>query len=381
VGCTISDSNHSGLATISVKMSISTPQKGPACMILQPAFLERYRNRTPDWGPLGLVTFLIYYSRVKETGLKEDWVDACARVVQGVYDIQKWHCETTDRPFNNEKAIRDAHVMFDLIYHFKFTPPGRGLWAMGTNAMWQHGAGVLLNCAFLSTKHLTTKPFKLLMHLSMLGVGCGFDVLGAGSRVIQRPALGEVPHVIPDTREGWVESMDALLSSYLYGTPRPMFDYRPIRKKGTRLKTFGGVASGPAPLVMLHQYLTNLCEAYIGKRVDSAFIVDVMNFIGKCTESGNIRRSAEIAIGEFGDTEFYGLKLDKELVQSHRYMSNNTVKCIPGCDYSDLSQLIATNGEPSVFWLTNAQRYGRMNGIMDALDMKAEGVNPSMQAA
>ena len=348
-------------------------------MILNSAFLESYKQRTPDWGPLGLVTFLIFYSRMKDNGYKEDWVDTCARVVQGVYDIQKWHCETNDRPFNNDKAVRDAHSMFDLIYNFKFTPPGRGLWAMGTKAMWTHGGGVLNNCGFFSTKSLTTKPFKMVMHFSMLGVGCGFDTLGAGSRVIQRPGNGEISHKIADSREGWVDSMDALLSSYFYGTPRPVFDYSGVRTKGAVLKTFGGVASGPEPLLRLHEYITKCCEVYIGRRVDSTFIVDIMNFIGKCTESGNIRRSAEIAIGEYGDKDFYALKFDKSLVESHRYMSNNTVKCLPGCSYGEIAELIALNGEPSVFWLTNAQRYGRMNGIMDALDMNAEGANPCVE--
>ena len=345
-------------------------------MILSQPFLNSYRQRTPDWGPLGLVTFLIFYSRMKENGMKEDWVDTCSRVVQGVYDIQKWHCETNGRPFNNDKAVRDAHIMFDMIWSFKFTPPGRGLWAMGTDAMWKHGGGVLNNCGFFSTKEFSTKPFKMLMHFSMLGVGCGFDTLGAGTRVVQKPGHGEILHTVQDSREGWVDSMDTLLSSYFYGAPRPVFNYGQIRKKGTPLKVFGGTASGPEPLIKLHEYLTNICETHIGQRINSTFIVDLMNFIGKCTEAGNIRRSAEIAVGEYGDKDFYALKFDSALVQSHRYMSNNTVKCVPGCDYQEIAELIAVNGEPSVLWLTNAQRYGRMTGIMNPVDMSAMGVNP-----
>jgi hypothetical protein len=121
-------------------------------MILAEQFLEPYRREAPNWGPIGEVTFNIFYSRLKDSGHKESWVDCLARVCQGTYDIQKWHCEMNSRPFNEAKAVRTAQTMFDLMFHFKFTPPGRGLWAMGTEAMWKHGAGVLNNCGFFSTQ-------------------------------------------------------------------------------------------------------------------------------------------------------------------------------------------------------------------------------------
>lgn len=348
-------------------------------MILHDRFLQKYREQTPAWGPLGLATFLVYYSRVKNNGMKEDWVDTCARVVQGVYDIQKWHCESHNRPFNSEKAIRDAQSMFDMIFHFKFTPPGRGLWAMGTEAMWSHGGGVLNNCGFFSTEEFSTKPFRMLMHFSMLGVGCGFDTLGAGKMVVQRPGRGEVLHRVEDTREGWVNSMDTLLSSYFYGFPRPSFDYRGVRKKGTPLKSFGGLASGPEPLIQLHGYMTNLLDEYIGKRIDGAFIVDMMNLIGVCTEAGGIRRVAEIAFGKFGDEQFYKLKLDAGKVRTHRYVSNNSIICEPGCDYTEIAKMIEVNGEPGIMWLENARKYGRMNGLMNMLDASAKGANPCIE--
>jgi adenosylcobalamin-dependent ribonucleoside-triphosphate reductase len=348
-------------------------------MILSPDFLEPYQRQTPHWGPIGEVTFNIFYSRLKDSGHKESWVDSLARVCQGTYDIQKWHCEMNDRPWNEAKAVRNAQTMFDLMYHFKFTPPGRGLWAMGTEAMWKHGAGVLNNCGFFSTKTMNVKPFTLLMHFSMLGVGCGIDTLGAGTRVLQQPGSGEIAHKVHDSREGWVDSVEALLSAYFYGQPVPVFDYSGVRGKGALLKTFGGVASGPAPLIKLHEWIRNLCEAHVGKPISSTFITDLANYIGKCTEAGNIRRSAEIVLGEYGDTDFYDLKNDIAMVISHRSMSNNSVKCIPGCDYRDIVKRMLISGDPGIFWLWNAQRYGRMNGIMNPSDMFADGTNPCVE--
>lgn len=348
-------------------------------MILSPEFLDPYRRQSPQWGPIGEVIFNIYYSRLKESGQKETWVDTLARVCQGVFEIQKWHCTTNDRAWNEEKAVRNAQTMFDLMYHFQFTPPGRGLWAMGTDAMWKHGAGVLNNCGFFSTQDMGVKPFTLLMHFSMLGVGCGTDTLGAGSRVLQNPSGGEIHHIVQDSREGWVDSVEALLSAYFYAQPMPIFNYSRVRGKGALLKTFGGVASGPEPLIKLHEYIRNLCRNHVGKRISSTFITDLANLIGKCTEAGNIRRSAEIVLGEYGDEDFYDLKNDIEMVISHRSMSNNSIKCTPGCDYRDIVKRMLISGDPGIFWLWNAQRYGRMNGIMNPSDMNALGTNPCVE--
>jgi len=349
-------------------------------MILSKDFIDSYKCVPVDWGPIGQVTYLTFYSRlILESGMKEDWVDTCARVVNGVYEIQKWHCRINDRPFDEGKAVNDAHKMFILMFTFKFLPPGRGLWAMGTKAMWAHGAGVLNNCGFFSTQDLTSKPFSLLMHFSMLGVGCGFDTLGAGTRTIQRPAKEEVVVIIEDTREGWVDSADLLIDSYFHGGPTPVFKYHKIRGRGVILKTFGGTASGPDPLIELHASLRWLCDEYIGQRINSTFLVDLGNFIGKCVESGNIRRSAEIVLGLYGDRDFYRLKMDPDIVKDRRYMSNNSVICDVGCDYQEIAELIGLNGEPGIFWLENARKYGRMNGLYDPSDGKAMGVNPCVE--
>ena len=348
-------------------------------MILQKMFLDKYRDRPVDWGPIGLVTFLTFYSRLMESGKKEDWVDTCARVSNGTYDIQKWHCKVNDRPWNDAKGIANAHKMFEMMFNFMWVPPGRGIWAMGTDAMWKHGGGVLNNCGFFSTKDDIIHAFRLLMHFSMLGVGCGFDTRGNGTRVIQRPSHAEVLIDIEDTREGWVDSTMVLLTTYLCGGPTPVFNYKKIRKKGAPLVTFGGAASGPDPLIKLHGHLRKMFDSYIGKRVDTELLADIGNYIGVCVEAGGIRRSAEIILGQYGDQAFYRLKMDPELVKDRRYMSNNSVICEPGCDYTEIAAMIAKNGEPGIFWLYNAMRYGRMNGIMNPADMWAMGVNPCVE--
>lgn len=348
-------------------------------MIFDERFLRTYKNRKVNWGPLGEVTFLVFYSRQKPDGTKEDWTDCVARVCNGVYDIWKWHCTLNQRPFNAEKAVYNAKKMFELIFTFKFLPPGRGLWAMGTDAMWHHGGGVLNNCGFFSSENLTKKPFSLLMHFAMLGVGCGMDTRGAGERIVQRPSKKEILFDIPDTREGWVESTDLLLSSFLTGGPTPNFNYKQIRPRGELLRTFGGVASGPDPLVKCHQRLMSVWMENIGKPISSTLITDTANIIGVCVESGNIRRVAEIIFGEYGDDDFYKLKDDYDKVAEWRHVSNNTVFCPIGADYSKLAAHSAINGEPGYAWLENMRWYGRMNGIKDPADWNAKGGNPCIE--
>lgn len=110
--------------------------------------------------------------------------------------------------------------MFKKIIEFKFLPPGRGLWAMGTKLTEEKNLyAALNNCAFVSTdlvpETLPSKPFTFLMDLSMLGVGVGFDTKGAGKIAIHSPneKIGTI-FTIEDSREGWVKSVEKLLNSY-----------------------------------------------------------------------------------------------------------------------------------------------------------------------
>lgn len=352
--------------------------------ILMPRFVEKYQNLQPDWGPLGEIVFNLFYSRFLENSeRKETWVDTCSRVVTGVYDIQKLHCLENDRPWNDGKAIRDAHKMFELLFDFKFLPPGRGLWAMGTSTVSRHRGSPLNNCGFISTKDIGNgfgaDPFCWLMHMSMLGVGVGFDTLGAGKFTVKTPFLTGHMFVVPDSREGWVQVVQLILDAYFYGRELPMFDYWKIRPKGAKIGGFGGIAAGPEPLKILALSLRNLLDGYIGRPIDSTAIVDIMNLIGRCVVSGNVRRSAEIALGEYGDEEFARLKMDFEKVREYRYISNNSIKCGPWSDYKTLGALTAEYGEPGYIWLENMRRFGRMNGVEYAADYGALGSNPCVE--
>lgn len=265
---------------------------------LSDAFIESYKTRKPNFGFNGLGELIYYrtYSRLKENNQNEQWWETCKRVVEGTYNMQKQHIEQYSLGWNAFKAQRSAQEMYERIFSMKFLPPGRGLWAMGSPIINERGLyAALNNCGYVSTATLKedlSKPFLFLMDMSMLGVGIGFDVRGAGQINIKSPNKSKVveTYMIPDSREGWVESVKLLLESYFLGTADVNFDYSLIRPAGVPIKGFGGIASGVEPLKELHKNIIKTLDKNIGEPITVTTIVDIMNFIGKCVVAGNVRR-------------------------------------------------------------------------------------------
>ena len=365
-------------------------------------FVESYRDKKPPFGyrdaagnSVGEITFLRTYSRLKEDGTKETWADVCERVINGMYSLQKDHCKTNRLPWNDSKAQASAKEAFDRLFQLKWTPPGRGLWVMGTSLVnVQKNSAALQNCAFVSTSEMNknnpAKPFAFLMEASMLGVGVGFDDKGADKDfTIYEPAAVDaapVPFVIPDTREGWVESMAMLLNTYLKADQKEVtFDYSEVRPAGAPIRTFGGTAAGHEPLEKLHNYIRKIFSGRAGDKLTRVDIADIGNLIGVCVVSGNVRRSAELLLGRLGDESFLNLKNAAVYPERNSYdpdapgwgwMSNNSVETSVGQDLSSIVDGIALNGEPGVIWLDVSRKYGRLADPANNKDWRVAGYNP-----
>lgn len=254
---------------------------------------RRIRSSIFKWG-FGDFSKLIFhskYSRKKSNGSNESWQDVVIRCTNGSITLVKNHMmnkhleftlpTTSDIkvPNNTKDAEADfakmmtnmypswdaiAEDMADNILHMKMLPPGRGLWGMGELAF-KRGSMVLNNCGAASTNNLY-KGATWTMGALMYGCGVGFDTEFKGP-VIRPDKSDSVTYHISDDREGWVNSTGALIQAYVPTNSKvtrfPIFDYSKIRPKGAPIKTFGGTASGPEPLIKLHHRIEIFFDTYL----------------------------------------------------------------------------------------------------------------------
>lgn len=235
----------------------------------------------------GEVVFNRTYSRIKrdydnmgneitEGNVQENWADVVIRVTEGIISIRKNHYIKNYLYWNDEEwqdyAAEFATYMFDM----KFLPPGRGLWACGTKFMYERGSAALNNCGAASSKDLVL-GLVWTMDMLMNGCGIGYDTLWTGEYIIPDKTK-TYKYVVPDSREGWTESIGILMLAYIKrsstkwapdfeipeGCEFPVFDYSKVRKMGEPIKGFGGIASGPEPLKKLHTRMEVYMDTYIG---------------------------------------------------------------------------------------------------------------------
>lgn len=353
---------------------------------LSPGLKEGLRQRQPNWG-FGQLSEAVYYrtySRLKEDGTQETWGDTVIRVVEGVMSIRKdWYKNVLGKRWDDKKYQAIAAQLAAYIFEMKLLPPGRGLWAMGTEYVFERGSHSLNNCGFVEVTDSLSDAASWLMDSLMCGVGVGFSTHTARLEGFTPPAANgfHPPYIIPDTREGWAESTRLLIESYEKpGAHEVHFDYSEIRPAGLPLRGFGGISSGPDPLIKAHERIRGYLDAYVGANGTSQtrVITDVMNAIGACVVAGNVRRSAEIALGSPLDTEFLNLKNYEMYPERSEigWMSNNTVVLTDREHFSALPQiaeLVQNNGEPGILNMINARKYGR---IGDRMDDDVTGVNP-----
>lgn len=359
-------------------------------------FIDAYKDRKVDWGlvdaggtSLSELVFLTKYSRKKENGSKETWQDVCRRVVEGTYSIQKDWVKQHRIPWNDHQAARSAQEMFDRMFSFKWTPPGRGVQNMGTYMI--NGLGystALQNCGAVALGKLKKndpgEPFSWLAIASMMGVGVGYSTIGVDKLdiTVRQPTKSDDLYVIPDTREGWGESIRLLINSYLTTNGRELrFDYDEIRPEGALISTFGTTAPGPGPLIKLHKKMQQILDARIADKVDSSLLFDIANRIGKCVVSGNTRRSALLAYGDLKDDEFIALKdwtLGHERTQRDGWAnnSNNSVRAFVDSDLSKIIPGIQLNGEPGIIWEDVVKNRGRLIDPPDDKDAGFVCFNP-----
>jgi len=257
------------------------------------------------------------------------------------------------------------------------------------------------NCWF--TQMNQPKSFLFLFENLMLGGGVGYSVRREDVHELPKVKKGvkvehqlskDADYIVPDSREGWVKLLENVLNAF-YQTGKS-FSYSTIliRGYGEKINGFGGKASGPQILIEGIEKIVKIFQSREGKKLRSIDVLDICNIIGSVVVAGNVRRSAEIALGDPDDILYLRAKnWSSGNVPNWRAMSNNTLYVD---DYSHLMDEFWTNGyeinkktgfangEPyGLFNLPLSQKYGRIkDGPMKSSDLyptdfdNVEGTNP-----
>ena len=215
-------------------------------------------------------------------------------------------------------------VIEDSILNLSVMPSMRALMTAGAALNRDNTAGY--NCSYLPVDD--PKAFDEAMYILLCGTGVGFSV---ERQYIQN--LPEVPElsdsdttvIIKDSKEGWAKGLRQVLA-LLWAGDIPKWDVSQIRPAGARLKTFGGRASGPAPLIDLFNFCVNTFRSASGRRLSSLECHDLMCYIGQIVVVGGVRRSAMISLSNLSDGRMRHAKSGNWWeTAGHRALANNSV--------------------------------------------------------
>lgn len=309
-----------------------------------------------NWDNLAHVVYKRTYAR-KDNGSLENWDDTVERVIRG-------NTRNFDVSDNEKNRLRY------FLKNRKASPGGRGLWFSGASAGDRLGGAGLVNCWAFSANQWY--HFVLAQDMLMQGGGVGLSVehrfvsklpkVKNKEVVIKHKNTKDADFIVPDSREGWNELLFRTLESFFLTGKSFTYSTICIRPHGQPISGFGGVASGPEPLIKLIDKLCSIFNPRQGKHLRPIDCADILCSIGEMVVAGNVRRSAIIILGDPWDKEYLRAKRwDLHTVPSHRAMANFSVVCD---DYDDLHPSFWKTyefGEPfGIINRTNIQTFGRM---------------------
>ena len=287
---------------------------------------------------------------------REDWGDTVERYMDNVV-----------RP----KAGNDSYVnqLRDAILNLEVMPSMRAMMTAGPALARDNTAGY--NCSYLAVDD--PKAFDEAMFILLCGTGVGFSV---ERQFIQK--LPEVPElfesdtvvVVKDSKEGWAKAFRQVLA-LLWAGEIPKWDVSAVRPAGARLKTFGGRASGPAPLVELFNFAVTTFKAAQGRKLSSIECHDLMCFIGQIVVVGGVRRSAMISLSNLSDDRMRHAKSGQWWeTAAHRALANNSVSYTEKPDMETfmrewLALVESKSGERGVFNRQASKVQAAKNGRRD----------------
>jgi ribonucleoside-triphosphate reductase len=296
-----------------------------------------------------------YAKYYDETG-RESWEDTVTRF--SVNTIRDMVDPDTKRQL--EEAILGLEVM----------PSMRSLMTSGPAA--ERDNTCMYNCSYLAVDDL--KSFDEAMFILLCGTGVGFSVERQSiSKLPEVPQLfeSETNIVVKDSKEGWAKSLRQLIA-LLYSGEIPTWDVSKVRPAGAPLKTFGGRASGPAPLVDLFNFTINTFKKASGRKLSSVECHDIMCKIGEVVVVGGVRRSAMISLSNLSDDRMRSAKSGAWWENNpQRALANNSVSYTEKPDnLSFMKEWMALvesgSGERGIFNREASKKQAALNGRRDA---------------
>lgn len=297
--------------------------------------------------------------------------------------------ETADRYIEffrghlSQFGVSPVDPMFRTVHHaitnLEVMPSMRALMTAGPALQRSHVAGY--NCSFIAVDD--PRAFDEAMYVLLNGTGVGYSV--EARHVDQLPPVApvlettdDVVILVPDSKEGWAQAFRHLLSCLWQGVI-PLWDLSEVRPAGARLKTFGGRASGPAPLDSLFRYSVDMFVHAAGRRLTPLECHDLMCKVGDIVVSGGVRRSALISLSDLGNHDMAKAKNGNWWEHApHRALANNSAayQSKPSVtqflrEWRNLVE--SQSGERGILNLEGARMHANFQGRDGSL---IEGTNP-----
>ena len=287
---------------------------------------------------------------------------------------EAWH-ETVNRYVDFWKARgqideKTALKLFNAIHSLEVMPSMRCMMTAGVALDKDNVAGY--NCSYL---HIDSpRSFDELMYVLMCGTGVGFSV--ERNYINKLPEIAETFHktdsviVVSDSKIGWASAFRELIAM-LYAGKIPQWDISRVRGSGERLKTFGGRASGPEPLVDLFNFCIEVFQKAKGRKLTSVECHDIVCKIADIVVVGGVRRSALISLSNLSDQRMAKAKSGQWWIdEGHRALANNSVAYTEKPDFQSFLAEMQTMyeskaGERGIFSRVAAQKIAGRNGRRD----------------
>ena len=298
------------------------------------------------------------YARwLPEEKRRETWAETVTRYVGFWVDRGQLDDKTSDK-------------MWHAIHNLEVMPSMRCMMTAGEALDKDNVAG--FNCSYLAID--SPRSFDELMYVLMCGTGVGFSV--ERNFINKLPTIAESFHktdsviVVSDSKIGWASAFRELIAM-LYAGKIPQWDISRIRPSGARLKTFGGRASGPEPLIDLFNFCVEVFQKAKGRQLTSIECHDVVCKIADIVVVGGVRRSALISLSNLSDQRMARAKAgDWWRNEGHRRLANNSVAYTEKPDFESFLSEMQTMyeskaGERGIFSRVAAQKIAGRNGRRD----------------